>query len=333
MLLSLFSFAACTDTDAPQTDEPASEGDEPATEGDEPATEGDEPAAEGDEPAAEGDEPAAEIKKSMKVLTLGNSFSENAHRYLIHIMKEQGMEDVVFGNLVASGCDLSQHLSNAKNDTKKYIYYKFTLEDNEYVPAEPENKKGQSTQSRFSVNRALEDEEWDIVILQQVSGKSGVASTYGTTLESLVSHIKNYVSEDCKFGWHMTWAYQSGASHSDFSRYGNDQKQMYGAITAAVQEQIVPNDTFDFIIPTGTAIQNARTTLFRDALTQDGYHLNERGCYIIGYTWYSVLTGDPIDELKFNPDELSLSDAYLEATLESVQNAIKNPFAVTESAL
>ncbi len=331
MVASFFTFVACDNTQTPSGNEGSGEGTEQGgDEGTDEGTEqgGDEGTDEGteqggdegtDEGGNEGSDEPVETKKTLKVLTLGNSFSENAHSHLIQIMEAEGMEEVVLGNLVKSACDLSTHLSAAQTDYTTYMYSKFTLGEERKV------------QPKFTVKKALQDEDWDLVILQQVSGKSGQPGTYGSTLTALMNFCKQYVKEDCKFGWHLTWAYEAGSTNASFANYGRNQMTMYNSIIGAVQSQIVPNEEFVTIIPAGTAIQNTRTSYFGDTLTADGYHLNSFGSYIIGYSWYKTLTGATLTELKYVPDALNLSEADQKVVLESVNNAAASPFAITQS--
>ena len=76
----------------------------------------------------------------------------------------------------------------------------------------------------------------------------------------------NSLNPDAKILWHMTWAYQSGSTHSGFANYGKSQKTMYEAITGAVKSDIIPNGRINGFIPSGTAIQNLRTSYFGDTL-------------------------------------------------------------------
>ena len=142
----------------------------------------------------------------------------------------------------------------------------------------------------------LQDEDWDLITLQQVSGLSGIASSY--TENGVLDHLIDYVNTHktnpaAKLGWHMTWAYQSDSTHADFARYGRNQLTMFSGIVHAVREVIVPRDEFAVVIPAGTAIQNVRTSFIGDALTRDGYHLSYGlGRYVAGLTWLQ-LTGLP----------------------------------------
>ena len=73
---------------------------------------------------------------------------------------------------------------------------------------------------------------------------------------------------------------------------------MYECIVNATKEKVVPRTDFTAIIPSGTAIQNVRTSYIGDNLTKDTYHLNSLGRVIAGYTLYSVLTGEPLTQIN-----------------------------------
>ena len=131
----------------------------------------------------------------------------------------------------------------------------------------------------------------------------------------------------------MTWAYQSNSSHKEFPNYGSDQMQMYNAIVSTVQSVIVPNSVFSGIIPSGTAVQNLRTSLYGDTLTRDGYHLSyDVGRYIAGLTWAAVLRGTDPANVLWAPAQYSYSPKERSAIREAVSNAVAKPFEVTQSS-
>jgi hypothetical protein len=133
----------------------------------------------------------------------------------------------------------------------------------------------------------------------------------------------------------MTWAYQQDSTHSGFANYGFKQDNMYKAITDAVSSTILTNDSFAGFIPSGTAIQNMRTSYLGDTLTRDGYHLsNGIGRYAAGMMWAKILTGESIDGVtrvkKEFKDEVT---ACLDVIKECVNNAAAKPLEVTKSKL
>lgn len=264
---------------------------------------------------------AASPGRTLKVLAIGNSFSEDAMRHLYQIAADCGATEIVLGNLYIGGCELATHWANARDNKAAYDYQK--------------NTGGSwSGRSNTTMEYGLTDEAWDVITLQQVSGKSGLADTYNSDIDNLVSYINSKkTNPQAKLGWHMTWAYQSNSNHSDFSRYGNNQMTMYNGIISAVQDKILPNKNFDLIIPSGTAVQNMRTSYVGDTLTRDGYHLSYNlGRYIAGLTWLKAITGWPIDAVTYVPSISEVPSELLPVIKEAVNNAVETPFAVTKSS-
>lgn len=261
--------------------------------------------------------------KTLKVLAIGNSFSNNTTEYLYDVAKAEGMTDVVIGRLYISGCTLALHLKNAQENAPAYTYYK--------------NNSGKWNQMESAtLLYALQDEQWDIITMQQGSGTSGMADTYSESIDALIAYVnENKTNPNAQLVWHMTWAYQEGSTNAAFPRYDSNQMTMYNAIVDAVQKVIVPMKEFHSIIPVGTAIQNARTSFIGDNLTKDTYHLNDLGDVIGAYTWYAVFTGKPLEAINLSGigSELTLTDDEKTAIMEAINAAIQTPFSVTQSTV
>ena len=251
----------------------------------------------------------------LKILAIGNSFSDDAMEYVYQVAKDAGVEKIKLGNMFIGGCSLATHLSNAKNEKGAYDYRT--------------NTNGTwSTKGGTSIQTAVASENWDFITFQQVSGYSGIASSYDD-LNELISIVKP-LCPDATLAWHMTWAYKVGSSHGDFGKYNRDQMTMYNAIVSAVNEKILTNTEISVVIPSGTSIQNVRTSFIGD-MTRDGYHLSTGlGRYIASMTFVKALTGLSIDNSMTRPNDV---DSYeLKAIIEGVNNALKTPFEVTESS-
>lgn len=260
-------------------------------------------------------------KDSVKVLAIGNSFSDNAMSYLYPIMEAFGAKEIVLGNMYIGGCSVQTHYNNLMNQSKSYTYRKNTT--GSFVNTE-----------RVDLETALKDEEWDFITFQQASDYSGDINSYvPEQLNALTTWAKeNALNKDVQIGWHMTWAYQSDSTHNAFPKYNKDQMYMYQSIVACVQQNIATNENFDFIIPAGSAVQNARTSYVGDKLTADGYHLNTLGEYIIGLTWVLKITGWNIE--TFNKDLVPAQfKLYTDMIIESATNAVKRPYKITSSTL
>ena len=277
--------------------------------------------------------------KSLKVLAIGNSFSDDAMEYLAIIAKAAGIEEIVLGNLYIGGCSLATHYNNANANNAVYTYRKNTGD-------------GWVSTANTAFETALADEEWTIITMQQVSQNSGMGNTIeGSTpdfpyLSSLITTVQGKIKYNLKYAtpkiyWHMTWAYAESSTHSGFANYGNDQMTMYNAITDTVRNTIAPffakKDAAKKItgfIPSGTTIQNMRTSYFEDAMiTRDGYHLSyTTGRFAAGLTWLRTLTGLSIDDLDFSDvSGMAFVEHDWEMIKESVNNAYLNPYGITQS--
>src|SRR5690606_36918348 len=101
----------------------------------------------------------------VKILAIGNSFSEDAlESHLYGLAKDQGTE-VIIGNLYIGGASLATHRSNAENTTPIYEYRKIGEDGN------------RSNRLKISLNLAILDEQWDYISFQQASPNSGQLET------------------------------------------------------------------------------------------------------------------------------------------------------------
>lgn len=261
-------------------------------------------------------EPILPEGKSLKVLAIGNSFSVDAMEYLYDIAKSAGYTDIVLGNLYIGGCTLEQHVGTLAKSTPSYDFYL--------------NKGGKWTKTRGTIPDGLRYADWDVVTLQQASGLSGVEASYEPHLTTLIETVKTSCP-DAKLVWHMTWAYQGNSSHSDFAKYGRSQKTMYDSILSAVRKAVLTGHKDDFagVIPSGTAIQNIRTSYIGDTVTRDGYHLSyDMGRYTAALTWFRALTGADLSTVTYVPDEYRylLGARATLAAKEAAENACRYPF-------
>ena len=228
------------------------------------------------------------MKKSIKILAIGNSFSIDAMEYLWHILRAGGVEEIVLGDLFIGGCPVSLHAQNIKDDAHTYIYLKNTDGVWRETP-------------EASLTDGLLDEDWDIVTLQQASHDSGLPETYAPQ-DEVLDYIKAN-RPHARIYWHMTWAYQSDSDHGAFPRYGCDQAVMYHAILNAVKSEVFSHPAYAGVIPSGIAIQSLRATPVGDTVTRDGFHLSEsHGRYAAALTWAQTLCGVDPDTVDWMPE-------------------------------
>ena len=266
---------------------------------------------------------AANPKASIKVLAIGNSFSQDAiNNHLYQVLESAGYEEIILGNMYIGGCSLDTHWSNMKSEGAEYTYYYRSASTN-----------GWRTTYNQTLNYAMAEEDWDYITIQQVSGSSGIIGDYGNLGNCLNWINDNKTNPNAKILWHMTWAYDEVNENSAYSKYSSDQMTMYRKILDTVNAKIEGNSLIDGIIPSGTTIQNLRTSSKVEpaALCEsDGYHLSAKiGDYAAALTWYAYLSGDDVSDLAYQPSEVA---SFRDDINDSVNAAIENPYKVTKCA-
>lgn len=263
--------------------------------------------------------------RPLKILSIGNSFSMDAHKGLHDIAESAGVP-MILGNLYVGGADLETHWNNVNNNLSPYQYQK-------YVPGQA----ARTDTAGASVYFALNNENWDIITFQQSSAYSGVYDRYQPYLNNLIQYVNTYkTNPDAKFAVFMTWAYASNVTRTAFTNYyGGDQMTMYNAIVDANLQAM--NETgIDILIPGGTAIQNGRSSDYLmtidNELTSDGEHLGEMGDYIAGMSFFETLAAPQYSkniftDVDFIPNGSTKFLTYLAKV--AAKNAAVNPMRVT----
>lgn len=258
----------------------------------------------------------ARTDRIIKVLSIGNSFSEDAVEQHLHDLAKAEGTQIIIGNLYIGGCSLERHLKNAQDNLPHYYYRKIGLD-------------GKKFETRgVTLAAGLADEQWDYISFQQQSGRSGIYETWEESLPALIEYVKVRVPKKATFALHQTWAYDPTSDHVDFKNYGHDQNKMYNAIVDAV-ERTSKLTGVKLVIPSGTAIQNARTTSLKETLTRDGYHLHKTyGRYIAACTWYEKVcrksvVGNPYRPQKMTADQQRLAQKSAHAAVKKSKKVTK----------
>ena len=266
--------------------------------------------------------------KTLKLLAITSSFGMNTTDLLYDVAKAEGFTDVVVGQLYVSGCTLEKHVDFIKNNSNAYRYTK--------------NSTGQwEVIQDVSLLYGLKDEDWDIIFTQQSAAQAGQGDSYKDYLDQIIPYINEHkTNPNAKFVWNMTWAYQKDSTQSVFiEKFNSNQDYMYTCIVDVLKEKILPRTEFSAIIPSGTAIQNVRTSYIGDTLTKDTFHLNNLGKVIATYTLFSILTNKELTAINLegeitsrdNKDPVTLSDRDKQVIVEAVNAAIQTPYEVTPS--
>lgn len=251
---------------------------------------------------------------TLRILSIGNSFSNDAlHENFGEICAAAG-KHVCVGILYIGGCSLERHIKSLKEEIPDYTYHK-RIDGNKMVSL-----------PKQVFTKGIFDEPWDIVTFQQASRVSGSFDTFEPYLGELVAYVKENIPTAKRLMWHQTWAYTDGCPGPVMTKTYKGQKGMYEAICEASKTAC---DKYGLeIIPSGTAVQNLRTSFDRDQCNRDGSHLSYTvGRYLAACTWFEAIFKESVVGNSFKPVHL------LEYRREVAQNAahlaVANPLALT----
>ena len=251
--------------------------------------------------------------RPLKLLAIGNSFSEDAIEQNLFELAAAAGHQMVIGNMYIGGCSLERHWGNAQSNKPDYDYRKIGID-------------GKMTRTaNYTLDKALRDEQWDYVSLQQVSQLSGMYNSFQPYLDSLIAYVRARVPATTKLIWHVTWAYAQNSTHGGFANYDRDQGKMYRAIVEGAQRLKKENAQFSLFVPVGTAIQNARTSFVGDHLNRDGFHLDlVLGRYTAACTWFECLFGTKVVGNRYAPK--GLNKAQIAVAQWAAHLAVELPF-------
>lgn len=219
--------------------------------------------------------------ESRKVLTIGNSFAENASVYASEIAYANGKE-LTFGYLKFPSCSLEKHLQAAEEDL---AVFKFQVtapngaktvvksgEGTSFTPADETTNANGAT-----IKEALQYADWDIIVFQQESASARSAESF-EYLDDLIDYVKEYCP-DAKFMFHEVW------------RWGEWEADQFDLIKANSEAAARENDLE--IIPSGLAFEYAREALgdVTAVNENDGHyqHANSYGMYVAGCAYVSAI--------------------------------------------
>ena len=274
-----------------------------------------------------------EKDNTLKLLTIGNSFSQNACQYLGELAKAGGHK-ILLGHADIGGCPFDKHLEIAglAEANPDNINGKPYGQDWPVIPGKDLGRK--------SLKEMLMLEEWDIITIQQYSWISDDYSTYQPHAGNLCAYIKLY-APNAEIVIHETWAYRC-----DDPRYTSDndsREKMYVKLRNAYQR--LASDLVLRMIPVGDAfyvVDNIPAWSYKPAasksafpelpdqthslhygwywtknehgeneLQMDGHHASALGCYLAGCVWYEFLFNNNVENLTYVPPEISAVDAVI----------------------
>src|SRR5690606_4922932 len=212
------------------------------------------------------------------VLTIGNSFADNAATFLSQIAESVPGYTIEITKANIGGCSLEKHAALIgecrKNPDLKPYYQKYCLQE------------------------LLTMKDYDVVTIQQVSHLSIHADSFEPFAHELIDFIRKN-AEESEIKVHQIWAYGPGS----------DRLEKWEMTREEMQSRLVQNYTdlasrynLD-ILPSGNAFYTAfEKNPKLDLWSRDRYHANPNGCYLAGCVWFGELFGISPKKIQFVPD-------------------------------
>ena len=237
----------------------------------------------------------------MKILSIGNSFSDDAQRYLRAIAASEGVEIETL-NLCIGGCSLQTHASHVKDGAKAYLFhYNGDLDCEDLV----------------TLDEGLGMREWDVVTLQQVSTHSFEKESFYPYIYEVADYVRKKLP-NAKIYMHQTWAYEHGSPRSIEITDGRGSEYMLDGIRQAYR-QAKREIGAEAVIPSGELMEllrlNKAEGIYRDTF-HAGYGL---GRYAIGLLWFKLFTGRSVLNNSFCEFDESTSEKNLKIARECVE--------------
>lgn len=256
-------------------------------------------------------------RDSLKVLIVGNSWGQDTLKFCWKIATSAGYEDkdIHFVNMYVGGCSIARHIELANGNQPVYVLEQYK---------EKEQKSSQAT-----LKDGILLDNWDYIVLHPQAFDFDEPN-----LTKDLETLKNYCLDLCsnknvKFAYDITWAHSIESDNVTFiDRYDSEPEKMFLANIETVKNKVAKLDFLDMILPSGTVIQNARTSYLGDKLHRDsGTHLNDYGKFFVGSAFLSKMMGFSVDEITFRNNKID--DKTYNLMCKCVKSALLNPYKIT----
>ena len=249
--------------------------------------------------------------RPLKILGVGNSWTNNATAYLGNILTDLGVK-VELNVSYAGSATLQSYWNNIESDNASYDFRKWR-EGEGWI--EPETKS--------TYKDILLADDWDIVTHQQQSGNGGNYPSFQPYLHNIINFEKSLVRVMPLFFMHATWAYPNGSTaHTEIfeSLYGSNTDTMYNAVLDAYNSAMTDEGIIN-VMPSTPMVQQVRQLGIPNIDLTDGSHLNINGQFAVSCVWAEMLLRNYFD--KSVASELSILSSTYRPDGLSEENAAK----------
>lgn len=284
--------------------------------------------------------------QTVRLLTVGNSFADNALTYLPQIVEASG-NILIYERANLGGCSLKRHWDHAAK-------YQADSNDPEGSPYSDEN---------YSLMQLLRKDAWDFITIQQVSWESHDLKTYDPYVIDLCQYISDEKPE-ARIMAHQIWSYRIDDPRFIPENKGKEphtQQIMWKQVRKAYHH--IAEELNLGILPSGDAMyladsnpqwgykadrsfdpEQAKYPEIPDQthslhtgwywnkrpdetyqLNMDGHHANKTGEYLLGCVWFEVFYEQSVVGNAFYPEHLDAKYArFLQQTAHKAVSGLKN---------
>ncbi|MBO4323591.1 MAG: DUF4886 domain-containing protein, partial [Clostridia bacterium] len=304
----------------------------------------------GSDPVDPPEPPTSEIKK---ILIIGNSHTQDTFLGLPEVFRAEGYTDYTFATLYKAGSTINDHLTNINNETADYVYWLSRPDVNNGMYTKPLGNGNYAT-----IAYGLQDQDWDLVIIQVGPPDIIISDIYATARQRIVQEVNTYCP-NAVIGTSLSWLapYADNASalgnldpfwqavYDVYTANGSTGTEYYQTHIDAMQSVILNDPTYSVNIATGTAtvyasqvlgVASGNNTTDTDILYRDKVHASPLGRVIASYSFFAQFMGVELSEVKLsslssnaNPSgstAFTLTASHKSIIKESVNYAVNNPW-------
>lgn len=226
-------------------------------------------------------------KENLKILDIGNSYTQDSHTYLASILNAVGAEDNFSLYKAVRGSGSFSTWLDCYNNNDGAVY-NITHTAGKVIDGIAAN--GQANDGSAFRN-ALTAVDWDIIIIHQVSNYSPyyyamTANAHYGKLYEFVRLIKE-TNPQASIGWLLVHSYAESNSQNTEGWTSEERWRRIADATKGIVKLGI-----DFVVPYGTAVQNLRASSLNNGndFSTDGTHLSTGlGDYVASCCYYQTL--------------------------------------------
>ncbi len=259
----------------------------------------------------------------IKILAIGNSYSNNATFYVSKIAESMG-KSVSVTSLYDDGCPIERHVKWYNENAKEYEF----------------NVDGVNISYPYknTMKEVFERDDYDYITIQQSSTNAPKFSTYWTEEKPYLTQLYEIIKENepqAEILIHQTWSHNEttatkgnqytttvyDSSLKLFELIENAYEQAADKLEIDKESGIIPvgraiqlakdqygyfdgyNEGYSTLYPISSSVANAAKHCENEALYADNLsHLNHRGRYIAGCVWIEKIFGLDCRTSSFYPE-------------------------------